>query len=44
VYVPPRRWQFQAGALLLIGVALVLAAIVRTSTITLPPGLQQLIG
>jgi membrane associated rhomboid family serine protease len=44
VYVPARRWQFQAGAMLLIGAALVVAAIVKTSMITLPPGLQGLIG
>jgi membrane associated rhomboid family serine protease len=44
VYVPPRRWQLQAGALVLIAVVLVVAAVVRTSTINLPPGLEGLLG
>jgi membrane associated rhomboid family serine protease len=44
VYIPPKRWQLQAGALVLIAAALVFAAIVRTSTISLPPGLQEILG
>jgi membrane associated rhomboid family serine protease len=44
VYVPPRRWQLQVGILVLIAGVIFMAAVVKTASITLPPGVQELIG
>jgi membrane associated rhomboid family serine protease len=44
VYVPSRRWQLQAGALTLVLGVFVAAALLKTASITLPPGLQEILG
>lgn len=44
VYVPPRRWQLQAGALIVLAGVFFLAAVLKTASIALPPELQGLLG